>query len=139
MLYTLYSQVLSLPPLLDVPEPLSPLPGGVIVNREIRWEARGPYFPDMSVVTLRNSEGIPVWTFTVPGTQTSVRVPEFPDFSGLPVEQRPNPYTQDQLFLTITSVRIPQFSYDAFTYEDFSGARWEAFSLSRWAVQFPTP
>ncbi|MEC9440413.1 MAG: IPT/TIG domain-containing protein [Myxococcota bacterium] len=133
------AQVLSLPPLLDVPEPLSPLPGGVIVNREIRWEARGPYFPDMSVVTLRNAEGIPVWTFTVPGTQTSVRVPEFPDFSGLPVEQRPNPYTQNQLFLTITSVRIPQFSYDSFTYEDFGGARWEAFSLSRWAVQFPTP
>ena len=133
------AQVLALPPLLDVPEPLSPLPGGVIVNREIRWEARGPYFPDMSIVILRNSEGIPVWTFTVPGTQTSVRVPEFPDFSGLPVEQRPNPYAQDQLFLTITSVRIPQFSYDTFTYEDFSGARWEAFSLSRWAVQFPTP
>lgn len=128
--------VLIMPPLIDVPEAVSPLPDAAIVNSEIRWDASGPYPADMHVVVLRNALGLPVWTFTVPGQQNYVRIPDFPDFSGLPLEERPTPYPDEQLFLSITSVRIPEFDYSSFTYEDFGLDRWEAFALTRWALRF---
>ena len=127
----------TLPPLLDVPEPVSPLPGGEVVNREIRWQASGPYFPSFYHVVLRNDMGIAVWSMVAPGTTDSIRIPEFPDFSALPLDQRPAPYVQGDLSLTITAVRIPEFEFDAFTYEDLGAARWEAYSLNRWGLTLP--
>ncbi|MEM1346985.1 MAG: IPT/TIG domain-containing protein [Myxococcota bacterium] len=127
--------VLATPPLLDVPEPVRPLPGGTVVDGEIRWEQTGPYLPDMTLVTLQDENFITVFTAVVPGAQTSVRLPEFPDFSALPEDKRPEPYTTEQLFLSISSVRIPGFDYDAWTYEDFSPDRWEALSTSRWSLR----
>ena len=60
------TRTITLPPLLDVPEPVSPQPGGVILNQEVRWQSSGPFFPDAYVVTLRDERGMPVWTFITP-------------------------------------------------------------------------
>lgn len=131
------SKQVTLPALLDVPEPVSPLPGGEVVNREIRWQSSGPYFPSFYYLVLRNEVGIPVWSMVAPGNTNSIRIPEFPDFSALPIDQRPDPYVQGDLSLTITAVRIPEFEFDAYTYEDLSSARWEAYALNRWALTLP--
>lgn len=129
---------LTLPPLLDVPEPVSPQPGGVIVNRELRWQSSGPHLPDAYVVTLRDERGLPVWTFITPGDVTSVTIPQLPDLSAMPPEVRPAPYVRGTLFLTINAFRRDgAFSFDAFTYEDLANERWEANAINRWAVSFP--
>lgn len=129
--------VLTMPPLLDVPEPVSPMPQGVVENSRISWESSGPYFPDMYVLVLRNESGQTVWTMTVPGMEQSVVLPDFPDFSGIPVADRPDPFAEGPLFLTITAVRIPGFDYNQFTYQDFSSSRWEAVAVNRWSMSFP--
>ncbi len=131
------SSLITMPPLLDVPEPVSPQPQGVIQNNQISWQSSGPYFPDMHIVVLRNAMGIPIWTMTVPGNENSVTLPEFPDFSALPVADRPEPLVDGPLFLSVTAVRIPGFQYENFTYQDFSTARWEANAVNRWSVSFP--
>lgn len=129
-------QLITAPALLDVPEAVSPLPGGVVINNELRWQANGPYFPSLYIVSIRNDRGIPVWTMVTPGTATSVRLPQFPDFSALPPEQRPWPYQQGPLFLSLTAARIPNFSFDQFTYEDLNATRWEASAVARWPISF---
>ena len=131
---TALGTTLLMPPLLDVPEAISPQPGGTVVNRQIRWQASGAYPPDLVFLILRNAQGLPVWTITVPGSQTSVTLPEFPDFSGQPLAQRPEPYASGPLFLSITAVRIPQFDYDQVTYEDLSSSRWEARAVTGWPL-----
>lgn len=128
--------LITMPALLDVPEPVSPLPGGVIVNNELRWQASGPYLPSIYIISLRNERGIPVWSMVAPGDATSVRLPTFPDFSALPIEQRPDPYQQGPLYLSLTAARIANFSFDQFTYEDLNATRWEASAVTRWQVQF---
>lgn len=129
-------QLIIAPPLLDVPEAVSPLSGGVVINNELRWQANGPYFPSLYIVSIRNERGISVWTMVTPGTATSVRLPQFPDFSALPPEQRPWPYQQGTLFLSLTAARIPNFSFDQFTYEDLNSTRWEASAVARWPISF---
>lgn len=132
-----YTKLTTMPALLDVPEPVSPQPGGFIVNREIRWQSGGPYKPSFYILTLRNSRGIPIWSMVVPGNEQSARIPEFPDFSALPPDQRPEPYAQGELSLTLTAVRIPGFDFNQFTYEDLGADRWEAYAINRWSLSFP--
>lgn len=136
---TSLDQIVALPPLLDVPEPVSPTVGGVVQGREISWEYAGPYLPDLFVITIRNSVGLPVWQIFVEGDQTSVRLPDFPDFSALPADLQPNPYPADQLYLTINAARMVDrgWTFERFTYEDLAQSRWEAFSTNRWGMSFP--
>jgi hypothetical protein len=131
------SQLVQLPPLLDVPEPVSPMPGGTITHNEIRWQVSGPYRPDLISLVMRDARGIPVWTMILPGTATSAIIPDFPDLSSMPVETRPQPYPQDIVYLTISSARVPGATLDTFTYQDLDSGRWEAYSLNRWALLFP--
>jgi hypothetical protein len=132
------SQLVQLPPLLDVPEPVSPLPGAMIVNDEIRWQASGPYRPDLISLIMRDARGIPVWSIILPGDATSARIPRFPDLSSRPLDQRPQPYPTDLVYLTITSARLSAGgSINTFSYQDLDSGRWEAYSLNRWALQFP--
>jgi hypothetical protein len=130
------SRVIELGPLLDVPEPVRPLPGMLVEDNEIRWQADGPYYPDVTFLVLTNELGLPVWTVIVPGDQTSVRLPEFPDFSALPPAQRPLPYPPQRLFMRVTSATIEDFDFDAVTYEDLGADRWSVYARRRWAVLF---
>ncbi|MBA2664178.1 MAG: IPT/TIG domain-containing protein, partial [Bradymonadaceae bacterium] len=130
-----FSEVVALPPLLDVPELVSPHPGGTVVNNRIRFRASGPYYPDFFWVVVRNLQGMPIWQFIVPGTETMVTLPEFPSFAHLPYEQRPEPLAPGPLYLVIYGVRIPNFTYESFSYNDLSAERWEAFSVASWVIQ----
>jgi hypothetical protein len=131
------SQLVQLPPLLDVPELISPADGGMISNGEIRWQVGGAYRPDLISIVMRDARGIPVWSMVLPGDATSARIPDFPDLSSLPPERRPQPYPQDVVYLTISSARIPGATFDTFTYQDLDTGRWEAYSINRWTVSFP--
>ena len=131
------NQLLTMPPLLAVPQPLSPMPQGTLINSQISWTASGPYLPDMYWVVLRDQMGLPVWTITLPGDEQSVTLPQFPDFSALPPAQRPDPIAPGQLFVSVTAIRIPSFRYEDFTYQDLTPSRWEAQAVNRWSVMFP--
>lgn len=127
-----------LPTLLDVAEPVSPLPGGAVEDGLIRFEAAGPYYPDFYYVLLRNSMGIPVWTFILPGTETTVVLPDFPDFSSVAPDTRPAPKPSGPLFMTILAARIDGgHVYEQVSYRDIDSDLWEAYSLTSWAVRFP--
>ncbi|MGM0556448.1 MAG: IPT/TIG domain-containing protein [Myxococcota bacterium] len=130
-------ETIVLPPLLDVPEPDSPQPGGLVENQTIRFQAAGPYYPDLYSVLLLNSEGIPFWQIILPGTSETVRLPEFPDFSFLPEDQRPDPYGSEQAFMTIIGIRGDGIRFDEFSYQDLTFDSWSAYSLNRWSVRFP--
>jgi hypothetical protein len=129
-------QTIVLPPLLDVPEPVSPSPGGIVQNRTIRFQAAGPHYPDMYSITLLNSEGIPFWDIIIDGTADSIRLPDFPDFSFLPEDQRPDPYGSEQAFMTVIGIRGDSIRFDDFSYQDLSFDSWSAYSLNRWSVRF---
>ncbi len=128
------SQVIALPPLLDVPQLISPYSGGTVMDNLIRLRASGPYYPDFYWVILRNMDNLPVWQFILPGTETTVTLPDFPDFAHLPPDERPIPNYEGPLYLVVYGVRIPNFSYDRLSYNDLSSERWEAFSAASWII-----
>ena len=130
------SQPVELPPLLDVPEPVEPLPGGTVQNGMIRFQASGPYYPDFQFLVLRNDMGIPVWQFILPGDVTDVKLPEFPDFSSLPPAERPSPVPGGPLYLTILGARLDgDHVYERFSYRDIDQDVWEARSMSSWLIR----
>ena len=131
------SPPITLPVLLDVPELMAPLPGGVVgADGMIRLQAAGPYLPDFRYIVLRNDMGIPVWTFFLPGDENEVKLPEFPDFSSLPPAQRPNPITGGQLFMTVVSARLGGgHVYETLNYRDIDPDIWEAYSLVSWVIR----
>jgi hypothetical protein len=131
-------ETIVLPPLLDVPEPNTPQPGGLVENNTIRFQAAGPHYPDLYSVLLLNAEGIPFWQVILPGTSETVRLPDFPDFSFLPEDQRPDPYSSETASMTIIGVRGDGIRLDEFSYQDLSFDSWSAYSLNRWSVRFPT-
>src|SRR5690554_344712 len=132
--------VIVMPPLLDVPEPVSPAIGANIVNNTIVFQVDGPYYADFYSVQFVNDMGMPFWQFVIPGDQHTVRLPEFPDFSFLPQDQRPNPFNTGRIYMTLIGVRAaPDFVFEEFTYRDLSSERWRGYSLTRWSFLPPAP
>jgi hypothetical protein len=131
------SPPITMPILLDVPELVSPQAGGVVGDDGmIRFQSSGPYLPDFYYLVLRNDSGIPVWTFFLPGDMTDVKLPEFPDFSGLPPDQAPNPIAGGQLYMTVVAARIDGgHVYETLNYRDIDADLWEAYSLASWAIR----
>lgn len=132
------SQTVVMPPLLDVPEPVSPAIGGLVDNNTITFEASGPFYPDFYSVQFLNSDGLPVWQFIIPGDSNTIRLPDFPDFSFLPEEQRPEPLSAGRIYMTIIGIRASEdFNYESFSYQDLSFDAWRAYSLTRWSFLTP--
>ncbi len=131
------SPPITMPVLLDVPELMSPLPGGVIgADNMIRLQSAGPYLPDFTFMVLRNEMGIPVWTFFLPGDETDVKLPDFPDFSGIPLLERPNPIVAGQLFLTVVAARVDGgHVYETLDYRDIDADLWEAYAIASWVIR----
>ena len=126
----------TLPPLLDVPEPVSPQPNGLVAHQEIRFRLGGPYEPDLIELTLRDEMGLLVWQIFLPGMATSARLPSFPDFGRVTPGSVPTPYPQSSLFLTVRAMRMRgDWSYDHLTYQDLRRERWESVSVNRWALR----
>jgi hypothetical protein len=132
------SQTVVMPPLLDVPEPVSPSVGAAMENDTITFQADGPYYPDFYSVLLLNDEGRPFWQFIIPGDENTIRLPDFPDFSFLPAQIRPNPMSTTRIYMTIIGIRAAEgFAYDSFSYRDLSYDAWRAYSLTRWSFLPP--
>lgn len=131
------SPPITMPVLLDVPELVSPMPDGTVgEDRMIRLQAAGPYLPDFTQVVLRNAMGMPVWTFFLPGNSTEIKLPEFPDFSAVPIADRPAPIVGGPLYLTATSARVSGgHVYENFDYRDLSVDVWEAYAVASWLIQ----
>lgn len=124
----------STPPLVGVPELLAPTPGNA-VDEEIRFGLKGSNQPDFFYIILRNPMGLPVWSFVVPGDDHLIPMPEFPSFSNLPADQRPDPYQSGTLYTIAYALQIDGFNYNAFTYGDFNSGRWSAFAVDSWDLR----
>jgi len=134
------NQIITMAPLLDVPDPVSPLPGGTVTDNLIRFKLSSIYPPDFTYIVLRNSLGIPVWDWVIPAGQESAVIPTFPSFAGLPPAERPNPLVQEPLYMTIFTARMKGgFVYERFTYRDIALEVWRAYSLNNWTIRLPAP
>lgn len=127
-----------MPTLLGVPEPVSPPDGGVLEHNNIVFSIQETEQPDFYVVTMVNSVGLPFWEVILPGDQHTIRLPEFPDFSQLPEDQRPDPWDTARVSMTIIGIRAATgFNLEDFTYQDLSSDSWRAYSLTRWGFLPP--
>lgn len=134
------STLVLMPELLDVAEPLSPQPGGVITGNVFRFEASSPPQPDFWYIVLRNDMGIPVYEWLLPGDETSAQLPDFPDFSSLPVETRPVPLGGGTFFGVVTGARVTGgHTYESWTYRDLGSENYSTFSVASWIVGLPGP
>ncbi len=121
-------QLHSTRPLVGVPELLDPTPG-TTADGQIQLGLKGSNNPDFHHVILRNSYGLTAWKFLIPGDHQFIPLPEFPSFSELPSDQRPDPYQTGTLFTTLYTAEIDGFDYNAFTFGDLQSGRWDAFGL----------
>ncbi len=134
------SKTIVMPPLLDIPEPVSPTVGGTLQNNTVTFQASGPYYPDFYSIIFLNADGLPFWQFVIPGTSNTIRLPDFPDFSFLPAEQRPDPLDTSRIYMTVIGIRAADnFAYENFSYQDLSMDAWSAYSLTRWSFVPPQP
>jgi hypothetical protein len=123
-----------MPALLDVPEPVEPLPGSVWEGRSIRFQATGPPYPDFWRVILYDQNGREVWEYIMDGRETRVELPSFPDFQDLPADQRPEPYPTGRVYMILLGVDAESARLDNFTYQDLYSSRWNGYSMVRWNV-----
>ena len=127
---------IDMPTLVGVPIITTPMPGGKPTNNLIKWRLNSSNQPDFFYVQILTPMRRPVWEAFVPGTATSVRLPNFPDFSHLPKSQRPVPYPGGSYSLMVVGIRHPGVSYRNFSYADLSIDKWEAFSLNGHVISF---
>lgn len=123
------------PPLVAIPRPVSPASGGLVTDGKLRLGLDGVAEPDLFYIIARNAQGLPVWTFVIPGHERVVQLPELPDFSDLPADERPEPYQPGTLYVVAYGLRIDDFDFDRFSYADFSSDRWAAFSVNTWELR----
>ena len=115
-------------PLVAVPELIKPEQGAE-ADGEIRLGLKGINEPDFHYIILRNSYGLPAWKFLAPGHHRIIPLPEFPSFSDLPSDQRPDPYQSGTLFTTLYTPQIDGFDYHSFTFGQLGSGRWDAFGI----------
>lgn len=128
-----------LPPLVEIPEPVVPRPGGELTGNEIRFQTSGPYYPDFFTVYLLNEKGRPFWQYVLPGDASAVRLPELPDLSFLPEDQRPEPMAEGQVYALFIGVDSRNGrTIDSFSYEDLAYSGWRGYSTTRWSFTVPS-
>lgn len=121
-------------PLVAVPELLSPAPAG-IVDGNLRIGLKGTNMPDFFYIIFRNGLGLPVLTLLVPGYETTIPIPEFPDFTDLPPDARPEPLQPGLLYGVAYGIRIDDFRFHGYTNRDLVTSRWSAFSVATWQIR----
>lgn len=130
------SQVIEMPTLLGVADVTSPAQAQRPVNGLIKFRTGSAIKPDFWYAQVLTGMGATVWDAFVPGSATSIRFPDFPNFSQLPKEMRPQPYPGGGYQLVIMGIRHPGISYRNFTYSDLSVDKWEAFSVGTHIIRF---
>ncbi len=134
------SKVIDIPGLIGIAHVTSPQPGLRPVDGLIEFDLRDPaiepdfYYLNISVPTLAGLKSL--WEGFLPGNARSLRLPDFPEFSALPVTNQPSPYPQGSYLLDIIGVSKPGFQWESFSYNDLGFADWEGYSYSRTAIAF---
>jgi hypothetical protein len=127
--------VVELPSLLGVPSPLNPTDGGRVINNYVEFSPNSVELPDFYLVSIEKLDRTPVWDVFLPGNEPYFQLPEFPDFGDLPIDERPAPFVDGMLVLSVTSARAIEFDYDNFEYNDFGLNNWEVFTSNAWLLQ----
>jgi hypothetical protein len=132
------TQVVELPGLYGAAIVTSPANGTVPVDRLFQFtvdSSANP--PDLYYVTIMTPMGMPVWNVFVPGHERSFRLPDFPDFSQLPPEDRPVPYPGGTYILDIIGISSPGLDYANLSYADLGSIEsWDGYSYSRTVIVF---
>ncbi len=130
------NQVIEMPPLMGIATLTSPTNGQVPVDRTFRFALNNTNQPDFFYVVVTDFLQAIKWEVMLPGSARSFKLPDFPDFSHLPAEDRPVPYPGGSYIMTIVTVSSPGFLYDGITYADLSGANWDAYSVGGSLITF---
>lgn len=129
------TQTIELPGLLDTPQFISPQSGSRPLNGLVNFTYNNPIKPDLYYVRIETPMQALRWEAFLPGTATSLRLPTFPDFSNLPADQRPAPYTGELVFLIVIAIKQPGLDFNNFTYNDLGLDKWEAYSINFHLIQ----
>lgn len=133
------SAVTQLPGLVGIAHVTSPQAGTPPVSGLIEFDLREPVEPDFFYVTISvpSLAGLKqMWAGFVPGSQRSLRLPDFPDFGGLPAGNEPLPYPPGTYIMDIVGIQKSGFVFDNLSYNDLAFGDWEAYSYSRTQLTF---
>lgn len=128
--------LVTLPKLVGVPIVQTPAPQGKVQNNLISWNLNTTNRPDFFFVQILDSMGRPLWHAFSPGHASSVRLPDFPDFSNLPKSKRPAPYPGGTFNMVIIGARHPTLGYDSFSYSDLGFGNFESFAVTSQEIAF---
>lgn len=131
--------LIEMPDLVGIPRPLLPEDGGVVdENGYIAFDPGNNLRPDFWHVQIYQLPATLVWEATMPGEQTWFFLPRFPDFSDLPLEERPTPYAYDgSLYMIISGARIEDFEFSQHEYlnDIRSRDRWESWTRNAYFIR----
>ncbi|MDF1564549.1 MAG: IPT/TIG domain-containing protein [Deltaproteobacteria bacterium] len=101
---------------------ISPVPGGSLVGGRVQWAYDGSPEPDLVQIDVEEPGFVPkpLWSIILPGSETSVEVPE-----QVLTVLRQSPMLQ----ITATTALSPRFDYDHFSYSQLSALSWNSFTL----------
>jgi len=126
----------TLPKLVGVPIVQTPAAGGTVQNNLLSWNLNTTNRPDFFFVQVLDAMGRPMWHAFSPGHASSVRLPDFPDFSKLPEKKRPEPYPDGSFNMVIIGARHPSLGYNSFSYTDLGFGNFESFSVTTRNIAF---
>lgn len=127
---TTLGQLTALPTLLGIPEITTPQAGGSPTNGVVQFNYNSPNRPDFFYVRFETFMQQKKWDAFFPGTVNGFQLPTFPDFSHLPAEDRPVPYTGEPLIMLIIAIDKPGAQFNTFTYNDLDQRQWDAYALT---------
>ena len=116
--------------MIGVAQVTAPLDGMAPLNGLVTFDYNSPTKPDLFYVRVQTFMQATRWEAFIPGDATSVRLPTFPDFSSLPPDQRPSPFTGEPLVMLIIGIKQPGLDFNNFSYADLSQDKWTAYSLT---------
>jgi hypothetical protein len=81
------------------------------------------------VVEIVGGDGLPAWTQIVPGTLTRSTIPDFSKVKGL------KDIAAGVIVWSVRAIRIDDFVYDAFKYNQLSPRFWSHTSIDTFTMQ----
>jgi len=128
------TQNVELPGLLGIARVTSPPEAGTLVDGLIKWDYSSSRKPDLYqvLVVIPGLAGpVPYWDAYLPGTATSVRIPDFPDFSQIyPPGEAPTPFQGMAYPVLLYAIERDGLEFNEFTYANFDQSTWDAYSLT---------
>lgn len=103
-------------PMLGLPEPVSPVQGGVMIDRTLRWKAAGGEQPTIHLMNLFSVQG-GTWAFFLEGTRSKLVVPTLPpeaaalDVQVLPADLPSGGVTWQHQAMYVTGFDFANWSY----------------------------